>query len=194
MSAIDARKAAARKAAFARRKAVRGQARDEANAAAAARLAALLGPPAGRVLSGFMPIRGEISPLPVMADWAAQAPVCVPVIAARATPLRFRAWRPDCRMIPGPFGARVPAGGAWLAPEVLIVPLLAFDRAGGRLGYGGGYYDRTLAGLRARGPVYAVGYAFGAQEADAVPRDRFDQPLDAIVTEAETLVFPDALL
>ena len=84
----------------------------------------------------------------------------------------------------GPFGARIPAQGDWLVPEVLLVPLLAFDRRGFRLGYGGGFYDRTLEGLRARGPVLAIGLAYAAQEVPVVPTDATDQRLDAILTEA----------
>jgi 5-formyltetrahydrofolate cyclo-ligase len=89
----------------------------------------------------------------------------------------------------GAFKAMIPEEGAWLEPEVMIVPLLAWDRRGYRLGYGGGFYDRTLEGLRARGPVMAVGFAFAAQEVDAVPVDEFDQRLDAVVTEKGVTIF-----
>lgn len=82
----------------------------------------------------------------------------------------------------------VPASGAWLVPDVLIVPLVAFDRSGGRLGYGGGFYDRTLAELRAAGPVTAIGFAYAAQEADALVQEATDAPLDQIVTEREVIV------
>ena len=83
----------------------------------------------------------------------------------------------------GAFGALIPAEGAWLEPEVLIVPLLSFDRRGFRLGYGGGFYDRTLERLRARHGVLALGFAFAAQEVAEVPIEPTDQPLDAILTE-----------
>ncbi len=86
-------------------------------------------------------------------------------------------------MGPGPFGAQVPAGGDWLRPDLLVVPLLAFDAAGRRLGYGGGFYDRTLAGLRAAGPVRAIGFGYAAQQVDEVPADATDELLDAMVTE-----------
>ena len=76
-----------------------------------------------------------------------------------------------------------------LVPQVLIVPLVAFDRSGGRLGYGGGFYDRTLELLRAAGPIFAVGFAYAAQEAEALPLEPTDQPLDVIVTDAEVLRF-----
>jgi 5-formyltetrahydrofolate cyclo-ligase len=109
--------------------------------------------------------------------------VGVPVIMGKGLPLRFREWAPGCAMVAGEFGAEIPAEGAWLEPEVLIVPLLAFDARGFRLGYGGGFYDRTLAGLRDRHKVLAVGFAFAAQEVAHVPVDGFDQRLDLVVTE-----------
>ena len=141
----------------------------------------------GRVLSGYMPMRTEIDPLPTMA--AHQGPVSVPVIVAKATPLRFREWSPGCPMVEGAFKALIPEEGAWVEPDVLIVPLLAFDARGYRLGYGGGFYDRTLEGLRSRRPVLAVGFAFAAQKVDEVPIDGFDQLLDAVVTETGVTVF-----
>lgn len=178
-------KAALRAEALARRGAVAGAARRDA--AACARLLDLLGPHLGRPASGYMAMRGEIDPLPAMAALAASGPVGVPVILGRATPLAFHLWTPDGAMIPGPFGARVPAEGRPMVPELLIVPLLAFDRTGARLGYGGGFYDRTLAGLRARGKVLAVGFAYAAQEVPRVPVEATDQGLDAIVTEDEAI-------
>lgn len=150
--------------------------------AAAAHLAAALAPHAGRVLAGYMPMRTEIDPLPAMAGFA--GPVAVPVILAKAQPLGFRAWSPEAEMVAGEFGALIPQGGDWLVPSVLIVPLLAFDRRGYRMGYGGGFYDRTLELLRGKGPVTAIGYAFAGQEVSEVPTDATDQPLDLIVTEA----------
>jgi len=136
------------------------------------------------VVSGFMPIRTEIDALPLMtALVAAGHRLCVPVIQGKGMALRFREWLPDAAMTEGAFGAMVPAAGEWLEPELLIAPLLAFDRRGWRLGYGGGFYDRTLLALRAKRRTLAVGLAYSAQEVDAVPCDRSDQPLDAIVTE-----------
>lgn len=176
-------KAAARAAAFARR----AEAFAAGQGQAAEILADFLAPHAGKVLSGYMPMRTEIDPLPAMA--AHQGTVGVPVIMAKATPLRFREWSPGCKLVEGAFKAMIPEEGAWVEPEVLIVPLLAWDRRGFRLGYGGGFYDRTLAGLRARGPVLAVGFAFAAQEVEAVPTDEFDQRLDAVVTERGVTVF-----
>ncbi|MCB2134463.1 MAG: 5-formyltetrahydrofolate cyclo-ligase [Rhodobacteraceae bacterium] len=172
-------KAAARAEAFARRKpAHMARTGGEADI-----LAGVLRQHAGKALAGYMPMRTEIDCLPAMQ--AHQGVVGVPVIMGRARPLQFRLWTPQSEMIEGTFGARIPANGDWVVPEVLVVPLLAFDRRGYRLGYGGGFYDRTLEGLRANGPVVAIGFAYAAQEIDAVPIESTDQPLDLIVTEAD---------
>ena len=171
-------KAAARTAAFARRKVAFSAGQGQA----AEILADVLSAHQGKALAGYMPMRTEINPLPAMS--AHQGLVGVPVIMAAATPLKFREWGPGVAMVAGEFGALIPAEGAWVTPQVVIVPLLAFDSRGFRLGYGGGFYDRTLQGLRAKGPVLAIGFAFAAQEVDAVPTDDFDQRLDLIVTEA----------
>jgi len=137
-----------------------------------------------KIISGYRPIRTEIDPTPLMeALHAAGHRLCVPVIQGRGLALKFREWSPGAEMIEGDFGAFVPATGDWLAPYLLIAPLVAFDAAGWRLGYGGGFYDRSLQGLRARQRTLAVGLAYSAQQVDAVPRDPTDQPLDAIVTE-----------
>ncbi len=178
---VDAAKAEARRAAFARRKA----AHEAGHPAPAAHLEAVLEDYRGRPLAGYMPMRTEIDPLPAMAAHdAAGAVVGVPVIMAPATPLRFARWWPGMAMVAGDFGALVPARPEWIEPEVLVVPLVAFDRRGGRLGYGGGFYDRTLAGLRARGPVVAIGFAWAAQEGADLPLEAVDEPLDLIVTES----------
>jgi len=153
------------------------------------RLLSLLEPHRGKPVAGYMPMRSEIDPLPAMADLGMEAEVGVPIIVAKATPLIFHRWSLETEMLDGPFGARVPREATPMVPQVLIVPLVAFDRFGGRLGYGGGFYDRTLEGLRARAPVYAVGYAWAAQEVERLPQEPTDQPLDALVTDAETLVF-----
>ncbi len=176
---MDDQKALARRLAFARRKVAFAAGQGQA----AELLADVLAGHRGKVLAGYMPMRTEIDPLPAMS--AHQGAVGVPVIIAAATPLRFREWGPGVAMLAGAFGAAIPAEGAWVVPQVLIVPLLAFDARGYRLGYGGGFYDRTLMGLRSRAPTLAIGFAFGAQEVDAVPIDEFDQKLDAVVTEKE---------
>lgn len=172
-------KAEARKAAFARRKPLF----DAANDAQAGYLSAVLAGYRGVPLSGFMPIRTEIDPRPAMAEACAYGPVGVPVIKAANQPLLFAQWSPETVMIAGAFGAQVPENQMYLEPEILIVPLLAFDRHGGRLGYGGGFYDRTLQMLRARRATLAIGFAFAGQEVDAAPLEDTDQPLDLVVTE-----------
>lgn len=174
---LTAAKAAARKTAFA----ARAAAHAAGQGAACDHLARVLAPHAGKVLAGYMAMRTEIDPLPAMAAHA--GPVCVPVIRGKGQPLAFRAWAPETRMVPGDFGALVPESGPWLVPQVLIVPLVAFDARGYRLGYGGGFYDRTLEGLRACGPVLAIGFAYSAQEMADLPLEPTDQPLDLIVTE-----------
>ena len=176
-------KDAARKAAFALRKVAYAAGQGQA----AEILADYLAGQAGKILSGYMPMRTEIDPLPAMA--AHQGVVCVPVVPGKAVPLRFREWSPGCEMVDGAFGALIPASGVTVEPEVLIVPLLTFDARGYRLGYGGGYYDRTLEMLRGRRPTLAVGFAFAAQEVEEVPIDATDQRLDAIVTEQGVRLF-----
>lgn len=179
-------KAEARKAAFAARKAAFAAGQGQA----AELLADFLSAHRGKPLAGYMAMRTEIDPMAAMA--AHQGPVCVPVIVANGQPLKFREWSPGCRMEMGAFGAEIPAEGAWIEPEVLIVPLVGFDARGYRLGYGGGFYDRTLQGLRAKRPTLAVGFAFAAQEMAEVPIDEFDQRLDAMVTEAGVREFGGA--
>ncbi len=176
-------KALARDAAFAVRKVAFAAGQGQA----AEILADYLAAQSGKVLSGYMPMRTEIDPLPAMA--AHQGPVGVPVIVGKGMALRFREWSPGAKMIEGSFKALIPEEGAWLEPQVLIVPLLSFDARGYRLGYGGGFYDRTLEGLRAKGPVLAVGFAFAAQEVAEVPTEPTDQRLDAVVTETGVRLF-----
>lgn len=172
-------KAAARKAAFARRKPLF----EAANAAQAGYLSEVLAGYRGVPLSGFMPIRTEIDPTPAMAEASAHGPVGVPVILAEGEPLKFAHWTPETEMVPGAFGAAIPADPQFFEPEIVIVPLLSFTRCGARLGYGGGFYDRTLEGMRATRPTLAIGFAFAGQEGE-VPLEDTDQPLDLIVTEA----------
>jgi 5-formyltetrahydrofolate cyclo-ligase len=175
-----AAKSAARKAAAARRDAA---VTPDRQAALAAHLIIALTPHKGRPLSGYLPIRSEADPVPAMTALSRHGPVGVPEVVGRGQPLRFRLWTPEADLEEGPFGVMLPTGRAGMVPEILIVPMLAFDASGFRLGYGGGFYDRTLAALRAAGPVAAIGLAFTAQEVDALPVEATDQPLDAIVTE-----------
>ncbi len=136
-----------------------------------------------------MAIRTEVDPLSAMADLTRDGPVGVPVILGEGQPLEFRRWRLGCQMQDGPFGARIPTGGELVIPKVVILPLVAFDKAGYRLGYGDGYYDRTLETLRATGPLLAVGFAYSAQAAAALPVEPTDQRLDVVVTETGVRTF-----
>lgn len=132
-------------------------------------------------LAGYLPIRSEVDPRPAMTRHS--GPVCVPRVPGPAQPLEFLEWTPGCDLVEGAFGVMVPETERLVVPDVLIVPLLAFDAAGYRLGYGGGFYDRTLDVLRASGQVVAIGLAFAEQQTDKVPVEATDQPLDFIVTE-----------
>lgn len=178
-------KAAARKAGFARRKEAHAARTIEADH----HLAQLLSGTQGRVIAGYMPIRTEINPLRVMTELAAANTIAVPVIQGAGRPLEFSRWSAGGALREGPFGAQVPQHDDFVLPDIVIVPLVAFDRNGGRLGYGGGFYDRTLERLRKAGPLKAYGFAYAAQEADALPLEPTDQPLDAIVTEKGILTF-----
>ncbi len=144
-------------------------------------LLAVLPPPAGAVVAGFWPLPGEIDIRPLLLALGDRGHcIALPVTPQRGRPLAFGAWRPGEALLPGRFGTMAPAG-AEIVPDVLLVPLLAFDRRGHRLGYGAGYYDRTLASLPA---ARAVGCAFAAQEVAEVPAGPYDVPLGAVATEA----------
>ena len=178
-------KAQARKAAFEWRK----RAHAASSGADAARLSEFLAGYRGVPLAGYMPIRTEIDPLPAMEEAAAHGRVGVPVITGEAKPLLFSRWEPGIAMKSGPFGASIPEKDDYFEPEILIVPLVAFDRHGGRLGYGGGFYDRTLEILRAKRPTLAIGFAYSVQEAERLPLEPTDQPLDLLITESEVISF-----
>ncbi len=148
--------------------------------------------PAGTAISGFWPMGDEIDIVPLISQLHATGhPIGLPVVVSKGAPLIFRSWHPGLAMVDGGFKTEVPpASAAELVPEILIVPLLAFDSEGYRLGYGGGFYDRTLEKLRNSGArPLAVGVAFSAQHVARVPRDRYDQPLDWIVTEKSAQAF-----
>ncbi|MCF6232669.1 MAG: 5-formyltetrahydrofolate cyclo-ligase [Rhodobacteraceae bacterium] len=179
MRALTEIKRAARTAGFARRQ----LAHTQAGPGVAGHLSQVLAGYRGVALAGYMPIRTEIDPLTVMEEAAAHGVVCVPVIRAPGQALVFSRWQPGAAMVAGPFGARIPTHEELIVPEILIVPLVAFDLKGGRLGYGGGFYDRTLQGLRQQRATLAIGFAYGAQQTDDLPLEPTDQPLDMIVTE-----------
>ncbi len=141
--------------------------------------------PAGAVVSAYWPMGDELDPRPLIhRAQAAGHAIGLPVVVGKGLPLIFRDWTPGTRFVPGGFKTEVPEpSAAEVVPSVLMVPLLAFDLAGYRLGYGGGFYDRTLVKLRAAGRITAIGFAYEGQLVDAVPRAGYDQPLDAILTE-----------
>ena len=156
--------------------------------AANERLLSVIGDPGDKVVAGYRPIRSEIDPTPTMtALCEARVRVAVPVIEAKDTALLWHEWTPDCEMVEGAFGAEVPANPVKLFPEILITPLVGWDRQGWRLGYGGGFYDRSLEQLRSHRPVQAIGFAYAEQELGEAPREKTDQRLDAIVTDKEVV-------
>jgi len=137
-------------------------------------------PPSGAVVSGFWPLPGEIDIRPLLLALHARGhSIGLPVTPKRGLPLTFRLWSPGDLLEPERFGTVRPTG-AECTPDFLLVPLLAFDRLGGRLGYGAGYYDRTLAALPGR---FTLGCAFAAQEVDKVPVGPYDVRLNAVTTE-----------
>jgi len=175
-----------------------------AGAALAAHVLRDCPPPPGAAVSGVWPLDGEIDLRPLMqALYARGHPVVLPVTPPRGQPVTFLPWRPGDPLVRERFGTMAPVGapvgapigapigapvgreaGEARAPDFLLVPLLAFDRRGHRLGYGGGYYDRTLAALRALSPGrFALGCGFAAQEVDAVPVGPNDVALDAVAAE-----------
>ena len=186
MGDLSSQKQAARKAALAQRKAVHS---DELRSQAVAHLLDFLEPYRDPPIAGYMAIRSEIDPILAMADLARDTLIGVPVILGEGQPLEFRRWQVGCQMQDDRFGARTPVDAALVIPQVVIVPFVAYDRHGFRLGYGGGYYDRTLQALRATGPVLAVGFAYSAQEVAALPVDATDQRLDVVVTETGVKIF-----
>lgn len=159
-------------------------------APAQARLVQYLeGIPVLETISGYWPMRDEIDPIPAMTSLHEQGfKVCLPVVPGKDCALSFRLWQPNSSMVPGAYGEMIPAVDARAEPDALIVPLLAFDENGHRLGYGGGFYDRTLADLRARRRAYGVGFAYSAQMIEDMPIGPHDQRLDVIITEAATVL------
>jgi 5-formyltetrahydrofolate cyclo-ligase len=184
----DAAKALLRRDATERRRAaVKGN--PNAGAAVRDNLLAAINVPAGISISAYWPLEEEFDPRPLFMELHRRGhPIGLPVILGKGQPLLFRRWEPAMELVRGSFRVMTPPPTApEIVPRLLLVPLLAFDRAGYRLGYGGGFYDRTIAKLRASGGPLAVGVTFAALEVPAVPRDDTDQPLDWIVTEREAI-------
>jgi 5-formyltetrahydrofolate cyclo-ligase len=147
--------------------------------------------PAFAVFGGYHALGSELDPSPLIRRLAATgAMLALPAAAVREAPLEFRLWDAVDVLAPDAFGVPCPPSTApVLKPDLVIAPLLAFDRRGGRMGQGGGTYDRTLANLRASGDVFVLGLAYSGQEVDQVPREPHDQRLDAVLTEAGYIEF-----
>ncbi len=189
-ASLSDQKNALRREALARRDALPADARAAAAEAVAARKFPLPVKP-GVVVAGYSPMKSEFNPLPLMRKLAADGvKLALPVVVGRGQPLVMRAWDFGHPLARGVWGIRQPLPSApEVEPDVLLVPLAAFDRRGHRIGYGAGYYDLTIAKLRAAKPIVAVGVAFAAQEVSAIPATPRDARLDLVLTEREVIDF-----
>jgi 5-formyltetrahydrofolate cyclo-ligase len=189
MSAIPS-KAELRATALAKREALSDGQREQA-ASALAKRGLPLPVMAGMIVSGYVPIRNEIDPAPLMQKLALQgARLALPTVTARGKSLIFRTWSPGDRLTTGMLGIPEPSpGAAEVVPDIMLVPLAAFDRAGHRIGYGAGHYDHTFAHLRKVKAIIGVGLAFAAQEIDGVPALSHDVSLDYVLTEKRVFDF-----
>ena|SRR5581483_11812485 len=190
MDALSQQKTDLRTAAAARRDALPAEERKAAAETIAARAFPIAFAP-GIIVSGFMPMRSEINPLPLMKALAEKgAQLALPKIAGRGKPLIMRAWTWGAPLDTGQWGIREPkAEYPEIDPDIVLVPMLVFARTGHRIGYGAGYYDRTIGGLRSRKKVTAVGIAFAMQEVPTVPATEHDARLDLVLTEKEVIDF-----
>ena len=186
---LVSQKAALRRAALARRDGLADEVRRRAADTVAA-LVAGLDLPEGAIVAGFWPIRSEIDPRPAMARLAAKGhPLALPALLADRSAMVFRGWAPGEALVPAAFGLSEPAAAAAeVAPQVLLMPLAAFDGRGGRIGYGGGFYDGALARLERVRPVLKIGLGFAVQRVDRVPEEAHDRRLDLILTEDGPIV------
>jgi len=180
---IDAAKAALRVAAHQRRAALPADMRTEAAKAASKHFFSSIVLDPGAIVAAYWRIRDEMDCQPILVHLMDnQQPVCLPVVMGDDQPLELRLWEDGAPLYPAGFGTLAPEDLApRVEPDVVLMPLLGFDKHGTRLGYGGGYYDRTLASLSKKPRL--VGLAFASQEIDEIPRDDHDVPLDAVVTE-----------
>ena len=185
---VAAAKAKLRQTMLARREALPVAERVAAAETLAARGLPIPVPP-GVIVSGYSPLKSEISPVPLMRRLAdAGAKLALPVVQGRSHPLIMRAWAFGEPLGSGVWGIREPKPEApEVFPDILIVPLLAFDRRGERLGYGAGHYDRTIARLRAMKPIVTIGVAFAAQEVPDLPSTSLDERLDFVLTERDVI-------
>ena len=177
-----------RREALARRDALPAAERLAAGEAIASRRFPIAVPP-GAIVSGFVPMRSEINPMALLKRLAAEgAKLALPVVARRGKPLIMRVWEFGAPLDTGVWGIRQPKAEApEVDPDILIVPLLAFDRSGHRIGYGAGYYDMTINRLRGIKPITAIGIGFATQEIPSVPATERDARLDLVLTEREII-------
>ncbi len=185
--ALAARRQEWRKARIQARKAMPADARSAADAVIDARLRAALNAIEGGILGFYWPIQGEFDAQPAVAEWLAGGAsrdsrrAALPVVVARHQPVRFREWTPATVLQPAGFGTFVPSAGEWLTPTILVIPLVGFDDARYRLGYGGGYYDRTLAAATPKPRTVGIGYAAG--HLATIHPQSYDLQLDVVITD-----------
>ena len=180
---LAARRAGWRREMLARREHMAPAARNAADSALNAQLHTLLADVSG-ILAFTWPIKNEFDARPLITEWLAADPARIavlPVVIKRHTPLKFRAWTPNTRMRGAGFGTSVPDEGEWLTPTALLIPLVGYDAAGYRLGYGGGYYDRTLATLSP--PPYKIGVAYADCGLPSIEPQPHDIRMDVLITE-----------
>ena len=175
----------ARKDATKARRAAHDAAKDHAALALASQAFPVSAKAGASTVSAFFPYQSEIDTRLLLGKLAGEGwRTCLPIVIAQGRPLVFRRWAPGEPTVPGIWNIPRPTDEAEIVePDVLMVPMLAFDRQGYRLGYGGGFYDRTLESLRKSGPVTAIGLAYACQQLDLIPAEPTDQPLDLIVTD-----------
>lgn len=187
MTDLSIAKSDARKASAIVRKTAHGKMADVAPTLLASHSFPVVVTPEQKIVSGFFPYKTEIDVRPLLGRLAAEGwTSCLPIVIALGVALVFRRWMPGEPTVPGMWDIPQPTDQSPVVePDVLLVPMMAFDRRGYRLGYGGGFYDRTLETLRAKKQITAIGVAYSAQEVDSVVRGDHDQPLDFIMTERE---------
>lgn len=173
---------AQRKALLAQRMAIGAAQRARWNADITAQLLAVLRPSPGTVIAGYWPFKGEFDPRFAMRAWRmAGARTALPVVVQKGQPLQFRDWWPGMPTSPGVYDLPVPVDGAVVTPQWALIPPIGFDAMGYRLGYGGGYYDRTLAALAPQ--LLKIGVAFALSRIDSIAPQPHDIAMDFIVTQ-----------
>ncbi len=187
--ALAERKSALRRSAKRKRQAAHARLGLSASSLLSANFAAHVPIAPGAVIAGYAPIRDEMDVFPLLSMLAADGhPCALPVVTGPGEPLIFRQWQPGAALTEAAFGVSVPpATAAELVPDVVLVPMLAFDAACRRIGYGAGFYDRTIAKMKAGGDVRTIGIAYADQQVDEIPVDETDQLLDLVVTERSVL-------